>query len=183
MEQSAKRQRIEDSLERHIRPYFAPKHQRLAVYFYVALECDTPILEALLFTTFALTRYKSDEHWETLLIRIGNLFAEKALIYYPTESSEHRQYRNLETGQWVSIRLTYNPLATTWKSEDLRVLKFNGLDRDEDGFHLMANKETREISMLTRHTDNYIQRVKWNCLQSVVDEQIEFLILPPKQTT
>lgn len=185
MEQAAKRVRCEVSIENSICPAFNSKHRSLVVYFFIALKCSTPIVEALLFTTFAKTAVKDELGWNWLVNELYRLFVAQARIYHPFSvvCDDTHEVGNLSTGDWFRITLTKGR-PEHWMQRDLRVVKFfKGHQKREECFLLSVSKHDKIIYMLSQQTGRYNRPVKWNCLQSIIDEQIEYLILPPKGTT
>jgi len=94
--QAPKRLKRKHRFEDFLGIYFGEKSKWIMVYFLIALDCDSPILEALLFTSFADTKVsriglKNNDFLESLI----KLIADKIQKLHP-----RLQYRREKVRQW-----------------------------------------------------------------------------------
>lgn len=76
MNQAPKRTKLEINFSKFFFPLFEPKVKPLFIYMNVALDCDTSILEALLFATFTVYGFKSSEESFDFLKIVNEYFKE-----------------------------------------------------------------------------------------------------------
>lgn len=157
MNQSLKRLKVAIDLESIVCPIALPKHRRTLVYFCVVLGCDTPILEALFLTNWAIIGCKDES------VFISHL--KETLQYEFVAYRPYRVSRN-PLKQWTNANRSV--CVAYIESTVVRVLTGRPFNF-KAAFEVCINCGI--INTMTTYCQSY-EIIHWGTLSKFLEEQI-----------
>lgn len=178
MTQAAKRRKLDMDFLKYLTPTFRSEARHLNIYFHIALGCDTPIVEAILQTTYTITAFKEADVPQAVY-----LFLKGSISAF--DNGLNIDYEDPYMTSWVTSAI-HPPNYLTLKMIETKIYLFTTRTRfwvfawtSKHSTVLQFDKYTRHIHIaLDLHRKDW-HYVRWGMFESILEEQLKrFRSLP-----
>lgn len=179
MEPNAKRIKTSPALLAFLKPLFLKTSKWCVVYLNVALDCDTPILEAISFTTYAYTGFREDEDGLQLFSAVKEFILDRISshrsnwcqnCFYPTSNWWHPDPPTASGVDGISVWTAKSSGLLELQNIDNRVHRSKPMDI---GFCVVFDYAKKTVMINTADTIGMPRVIPWGLFIPILEEEIE----------